>query len=67
MNVVEAGLHRQPDGLRARFRPPDPRIDPGLAASRPALKRFAGRRVVLVERPQSVEDAALVDAGVTDH
>jgi multiple sugar transport system ATP-binding protein len=66
MNVVEAELHREPDGLRARFGPHDVRIDPGLAASRPALERYAGRRVVLGVRPQSVEDAALVDTGDTD-
>jgi multiple sugar transport system ATP-binding protein len=66
MNVVEAELHREPDGLRARFGPHDVRIDPGLAASRPALERYVGRRVVLGVRPQSVEDAALVDTGDTD-
>ena len=38
MNVVEAELHREPDGLRARFGPHDIRLDPGLAAARPALE-----------------------------
>ena len=42
MNVVEAELHREPDGLRARFGPHDMRIDAGLAASRPALARLRG-------------------------
>ncbi len=66
MNVVEAELHRESDGLRARFGSHDIRIDPGLAASRPALERYDGRRVVLGVRPQNTEDAALVDTGDTD-
>jgi multiple sugar transport system ATP-binding protein len=66
MNVVEAELHREPDGLRARFGPHEIRIDAGLAASRPALERYVGRRVVLGVRPQNVEDAALVDTAGTD-
>ena len=66
MNVVEAELHREPDGLRARFGPHDLRVDPDLAASRPALERYVGRRVVLGVRPQNVEDAALVDTADTD-
>jgi multiple sugar transport system ATP-binding protein len=66
MNVVEAELHREPDGLRACFGPHDVRIAPSLAAARPALERYAGRRVVLGVRPQNVEDAALVDTGETD-
>jgi multiple sugar transport system ATP-binding protein len=66
MNVVEAELHRESDGLRARFGPHDLRIDPALAASRPALKGYEGRRVVLGVRPQNTEDAALVDSGDTD-
>jgi multiple sugar transport system ATP-binding protein len=66
MNVVEADLHREPDGLRARFGPHDVRIAPGLVAERPALESYDGRRVVLGVRPQNVEDAALVDPGDTD-
>ena len=66
MNVVEAELHREADGLRARFGPHDIRIDPAVAAARPALERYDGRRVVLGVRPQNVEDAALVDTGDTD-
>ena len=66
MNVVEAELHTEADGLRARFGPHDIRIDAGLAAARPALEGYVGRRVVLGVRPQNVEDAALVDTGGTD-
>jgi len=66
MNVVEAELHSEADGLRARFGPHDIRIDAGLAAARPALEGYVGRRVVLGVRPQNVEDAALVDTGGTD-
>jgi len=66
MNVVEAELHREADGLRARFGPHDIRIDAGLAASRAALEGYNGRTVVLGVRPQNTEDAALVDSGGTD-
>ena len=43
MNVVEAELHSESDGLRARFGPHDIRIDAALAASRPALEGYEGR------------------------
>ncbi len=66
MNVVEAELHRESDGLRARFGPHDIRVDAALAASRPRLDGYAGRRVVLGVRPQNIEDAALVDSKDTD-
>jgi multiple sugar transport system ATP-binding protein len=66
MNVVEAELHRESDGLRARFGPHDIRVDSHLAASRPALQDYDGRRVVLGVRPQNIEDVSLVDAGDTD-
>ena len=66
MNVVEAELHSESDGLRARFGPHDIRVDSHLAASRPALQGYDGRRVVLGVRPQNIEDASLVDAGDTD-
>jgi len=66
MNVVEAELHRESDGLRARFGPHDIRIDSRLAASRPTLEGYDGRRVVLGVRPQNIEDSSLVDTGDTD-
>jgi len=66
MNVVEAELHRESDGLRARFGPHDIRIDSRLAASRPTLEGYDGRRVVLGVRPQNMEDSSLVDTGDTD-
>ena len=66
MNVVEAELHRESDGLRARFGPHDIRIASRLAASRPTLEGYDGRRVVLGVRPPNIEDAALVDPGDTD-
>jgi len=66
MNVVEAELHGEPDGLRARFGSHDIRLDPDLVATRPALARYEGRRVVLGVRPQNTEDAALVETAGTD-
>ena len=66
MNVVEAELHREADGLRARFGPHDIRVDSRLAAARPMLDGYDGRRVVLGVRPQNIEDAALVETKDTD-
>ncbi|MGO8685029.1 MAG: ABC transporter ATP-binding protein [Thermoleophilia bacterium] len=66
MNVVEAELHHESDGLRARFGSHDIRVDANLVASRPGLAQYDGRRVVLGVRPQNIEDAALVDLGSTD-
>jgi multiple sugar transport system ATP-binding protein len=66
MNVVEAALHREPDGLRVRFGPHDIRIDPDLVAARPGLEDYVDRDVVLGVRPQNVEDAALIAHGGTD-
>ena len=66
MNVVEAELHGEPDGLRARFGSHDIRLDPDLVATRPALARYEGRRVVLGVRPQNTEDATLVETAGTD-
>jgi len=63
MNLVEATLERDGDGLavrlseRGRLPLPDE-----LVAARPALGAFAGRAVVVGIRPEALEDAEIVRA-----
>jgi multiple sugar transport system ATP-binding protein len=60
MNLVEADLVAENDGLVARFGEHALRLGPKALASRPALAAHAGRRVILGFRPEDLEDAALV-------
>jgi multiple sugar transport system ATP-binding protein len=60
MNMVEADLERSDGGLYARFGHQRLQVDDELAASRPGLKAFEGRQVVLGIRPEDMEDASLV-------
>jgi multiple sugar transport system ATP-binding protein len=60
MNLMEAGLERADGALvvtLAGFRLPVP---PEVAAARPELERYEGRKVVLGLRPEDMEDASLV-------
>ncbi|MGA3354784.1 MAG: sn-glycerol-3-phosphate ABC transporter ATP-binding protein UgpC [Acidimicrobiales bacterium] len=63
MNLVEAELHRDSDGLRACFGPHCIRVDQALVASRSDLLHYEDRRVILGIRPQKTADAALMDTG----
>jgi multiple sugar transport system ATP-binding protein len=63
MNLVEAELADRNGGLVARFGPHELRLPAELLAERPALRRYAGRRVALGVRPEDIEDAAGPDAG----
>jgi multiple sugar transport system ATP-binding protein len=59
MNMVEATLGSR-DGHRVvEFGTQRLALDDALLSERPALERFAGRRVVLGIRPEDMEDAAL--------
>jgi multiple sugar transport system ATP-binding protein len=59
MNMVEATLGSR-DGHRVvEFGSQRLALDDALLSERPALERFAGRRVVLGIRPEDMEDAAL--------
>jgi multiple sugar transport system ATP-binding protein len=60
MNILEARVEREGDGIV--FAVGDRRLvpGPGLLEHRPAVREYAGRAVVLGIRPESLEDAALV-------
>src|ERR1051325_2732984 len=55
MNLVEAELVAQNGGLGARFGPHELALPSALVAERPALQRYAGRRVALGIRPEDID------------
>jgi multiple sugar transport system ATP-binding protein len=59
MNLLDATIERNGDGLAARFGAHTLAIGAGLARARPALSGYLGRRVILGFRPEDVEDAVL--------
>jgi multiple sugar transport system ATP-binding protein len=59
MNLVEATLAAEEDGLVARFGTHTLRLGRRVLSERPALAGYAGRRVILGFRPEDLEDAAL--------
>jgi multiple sugar transport system ATP-binding protein len=59
MNLVEADLVSENDGLVARFGEHALRLGQKALARRPALTDHAGRRVILGFRPEDLEDATL--------
>jgi multiple sugar transport system ATP-binding protein len=59
MNLVEAELVAEGDGLVARFGPHTLRLGRRVLSERSGLARHAGRRVILGFRPEDLEDAAL--------
>jgi multiple sugar transport system ATP-binding protein len=61
MNLVEAHLARENDGLVARFGAHTLRLGRRVLSERPALAGYAGKRVILGFRPEDLEDAALTD------
>jgi multiple sugar transport system ATP-binding protein len=61
MNLVEADLVGESDGLVARFGAHSLRLGPRVLSERPALRGYAGRRVILGFRPEDLEDAALTE------
>jgi multiple sugar transport system ATP-binding protein len=56
MNLVEAELAEQNGGLVARFGPHELAVPNELVAERPALQRYAGKRVALGIRPEDIVD-----------
>jgi multiple sugar transport system ATP-binding protein len=66
MNLLEARLERQGDGLVAQFGDQRIAIDEALLGRRPALTSYEGRDVVLGIRPEDLEDAALADGAPED-
>jgi multiple sugar transport system ATP-binding protein len=65
MNLVEADLVGESDGLVARFGVHSLRFGPRVLSKRPAFGGYAGRRVILGFRPEDLEDAALTDRAST--
>jgi multiple sugar transport system ATP-binding protein len=68
MNLVEADLVAEGDGLVARFGAHSLRLGRRVLADRPALAAYGGRRAIVGFRPEDLEDAALLDgesAGAT--
>jgi multiple sugar transport system ATP-binding protein len=61
MNLIEADLVGESDGLVARFGTHTLRLGRRVLAERPALGGYAGRRVILGFRPEDLEDAALTE------
>jgi multiple sugar transport system ATP-binding protein len=61
MNLVEADLVGESDGLVARFGAHSLRLGPRVLSERSALRGCAGRRVILGFRPEDLEDAALTE------
>src|SRR5438477_838050 len=59
MNLVGADIARSDGVLYATFGEHRLRIGDPVVASRPALRRFEGERIILGIRPEDLEDAAL--------
>jgi multiple sugar transport system ATP-binding protein len=66
MNLVEAELTAEGDGLVARFGPHTLRLGGRVLSERPGLARHTGRRVILGFRPEDLEDAALAGGASPD-
>src|SRR5439155_10441575 len=66
MNLVEAELVEADGGVSVRFGPHRLPIEPDVLWARPALKRYAGRKVAVGIRPEDLEDASLVPGSPAD-
>ncbi|HET8606106.1 MAG TPA: sn-glycerol-3-phosphate ABC transporter ATP-binding protein UgpC [Gaiellaceae bacterium] len=66
MNLVEARLERDDDGLLVRFGDASLRVPDEVAAARPALRGYEGRSLALGIRPEDVEDAAIATDSPAD-
>jgi multiple sugar transport system ATP-binding protein len=58
MNLVEAQLEERNGALVTTFGPHELAVPQDVAAARPGLKGYAGRKVALGIRPEDVEDGA---------
>ncbi len=63
MNLVEAQIARSNGGLVARIEDQELAIPEALAAARPALAGYDGRKVAVGIRPEQLEDTALAQNG----
>jgi multiple sugar transport system ATP-binding protein len=62
MNMLQANLEADNGGIVAVIGAQRVRLGDAAIQSRPALKSYAGREVVLGIRPENLEDAALADS-----
>jgi multiple sugar transport system ATP-binding protein len=60
MNLVQSSLTEQNGGIEAEFGPVRLRLPETVLASRPALREYVGKPVVVGLRPEDIEDAAFV-------
>jgi len=60
MNLVQSSLTEQNGGIEAEFGPVRLRLPETVLASRPALRGYVGKPVVVGLRPEDIEDAAFV-------
>jgi len=60
MNLVQSSLTERDGAIHAAFGPASLRIPDQVLATRPRLRGYIGRPVVVGLRPEDVEDAALV-------
>src|SRR5437588_2247688 len=61
MNLIGADIARSNGDLVATFGDRSLRVGERVSSSRPALRRFEGKRVILGVRPEDIEDAAFGD------
>jgi multiple sugar transport system ATP-binding protein len=61
MNLVEAELAAKDGGLAVRFGPHELGVPAEVAAARPSLRDYAGRKLALGIRPEDLEDAPAAD------
>ncbi len=66
MNLLEARLLAEGDGYRVDFGNQSLIVDRELVAARPALASYAGTEVFVGIRPESLEDASLVEHAPAD-
>ena len=60
MNLVQSSLTEQNGGIEAEFGPVRLRLPETVLASRPTLREYVGKPVVVGLRPEDIEDAAFV-------
>jgi multiple sugar transport system ATP-binding protein len=66
MNMVEAELGRSDGGFSVKFGNTSLAVDQDAVRSRPALKRYENRNVVVGIRPENLEDATLASDAPDD-
>jgi multiple sugar transport system ATP-binding protein len=66
MNMVEATLERANGRIVAKLGSQSLALDEEVLATRPRLREFEGRKVILGIRPEHLEDAALVPDSPAD-